>query len=287
VNVRALLPWQAKIAAKLVLARLPVPYGFWRRLSVFQHGYMQQPEYAYSVFRKHYDRCSLAERHGFVAMELGPGDSLFSALIARAFGAASIYLVDVDKFAVEDVQPYRVLRDFLLGIGVDCPDISNCKTVEQILQVSDAQYLTSGASSLRTIPGQSVDFIWSQAVLEHIRRAEFLEFARQMRRVLREDSVCSHRVDLMDHLGGALNNLRFSERVWESDFMARSGFYTNRLRYSEMLTLFEQAGFAVEVVHVDRWQELPTPKRELADEFKCFSDDELCVFGFDVTLRPA
>jgi hypothetical protein len=26
-----------------------------------------------------------------------------------------------------------------------------------------------------------------------------------------------------------LNNLRFSERIWESEFMAKSGFYTNRI----------------------------------------------------------
>lgn len=96
----------------------------------------------------------------------------------------------------------------------------------------------------------SIDFIWSQAVLEHIRKSEFLDTMLELHRILRPNGVCSHVVDLKDHLGGALNNLRFSEKLWESNFMASSGFYTNRIRYSEMLDIFHQAGFSVEVVNV-------------------------------------
>lgn len=287
-SLKALLPWQAKIAAKLVLSRLPVGYGLWRRLAIFQHGDMSRPEYAYAVFKEHFDRTGFSSRRGgFVAMEIGPGDSLFSALIASAFGATAVHLADAGTFARQDMKCYRAMYDYLRAQGLPAPDISECDSLADILAVCNARYLTSGLTSLQELPSKSIDFIWSQAVLEHIRRCEFLNFARQMRRVLREDGVCSHRIDLMDHLGGALNNLRFSERLWESDFMARSGFYTNRLRHSEMLALFEQAGFTVEVVHVDRWPQLPTPKHKLADKFNRFSDDELCVSGFDVMLRPA
>ena len=41
--------------------------------------------------------------------------------------------------------------------------------------------------------------------------------------MIRPGGLCSHVVDLKDHLGGALNNLRFSQRVWESRTMAGSG----------------------------------------------------------------
>jgi predicted SAM-dependent methyltransferase len=287
-SLRSLVPWQAKIAAKLVLSRVPVDYGFWRRLALFRHGQMERPAYAYRVFRRHFDRAKLAVgESGFVAMEIGPGDSLLSAMIAGAYGATKTYLIDVGNFAKHELGSYRDMERFMREQGLPVPDISSCQSVQEVLSVCQGEYLTTGLPAFQIIPDRSVDFVWSQAVLEHVRRAEFLEFSRQMHRVLRADGVCSHRIDLMDHLGGALNNLRFSERVWESDFMARSGFYTNRLRYSEMLTLFEQAGFAVEVLHIDRWQQLPTPKHKLAEEFKNFSDNELCVCGFDVTLRPA
>jgi len=288
ISLKSFVPWQAKIAAKLVLSRLPISYGFWRGLALFQHGYMERPAYAYGVFRRHFDRAKpVLEDSGFVAMEVGPGDSLFSAMIARGYGAAKTYLVDVGSFAADQLEPYRHMQRFLGDQGLQVPDISSCRTVQEVLSVCQGEYLTAGVTSLQTIPGQSVDFVWSQAVLEHIRRAEFLDFMQEIRRTLRKSGICSHRIDLMDHLGGALNNLRFSDRLWESNFMATSGFYTNRIRYNEMLDLFRHAGFRIEVVQVDRWDQLPTPRLKLAEPFRILPDEELCVSGFDVILRPA
>jgi len=285
--MKTLVPWQLKIAAKIALSRLPVSHRLWRRVGLFEHGAMDQPEYAYVMFRRHFDRASFPRRTGgFVALELGPGDSLFSALIARAFGAAGSYLVDVGDLALRDVEPYQAMADYLAERGLPVPDAAQFSSLDELLAACGAQYLTAGLASLRNLPDQSVDFVWSQAVLEHIRKTDFLDTMRELRRVLRDDGVCSHRVDLKDHLGGALNHLRFSERVWESEWMAGSGFYTNRIRYSEMLRLFEQAGFAVEVVSVDRWDSLPTPRARLAGGFRELPDDELCVAGFDVVLRP-
>lgn len=286
-SVKSKIPWQGKIAAKLVLSRFPASYRFWQRLALFELGPMIQPGYAYEVFKKHFDRANFLRRSGgFVVLELGPGDSLFSAMIAYAFGASASYLVDVGPFARSDLEPYRAMESFLAEKGLPVPDVASMNSLEELLAACAAQYETSGLSSLRAIPDRSVDFIWSQAVLEHIRRADFLDVMRELRRIVRSDGVCCHRVDLGDHLGGALNNLRFSERLWESDFMANSGFYTNRIRYSEMMQLFRKAGFEVEMVTADHWDKLPTPRAKLSANFQHLSDDELCVRGFDVTLRP-
>jgi hypothetical protein len=57
--------------------------------------------------------------------------------------------------------------------------------------------------------------------------------------------------------------------------LADAGFYTNRLRYSQMLGIFKKAGFEIEVVHVGRWQKLPIPREKLAPEFWKLTDDDL------------
>jgi len=41
--------------------------------------------------------------------------------------------------------------------------------------------------------------------------------------------------------------------------MARSGFYTNRLRMAEIIRVFESAGFKVTSLTANRWDKLPTP----------------------------
>lgn len=281
------MPWYAKLGAKLVLARLPFDYRTWQRVGLFKHGGMERPEYSLDVFRSHFERSGFARKgEGFVAMELGPGDSLSSALVCFAFGAGRCYLVDTGHYARSDMAAYRTMAAYLGAQGLRTPDLDGVTALDELLERCNATYAVNGLASLRSLPSGEVDFIWSQAVLEHVRLGEFDETLHELRRVLRPDGVCSHRVDLRDHLGGGLNNLRFSGRVWESDFFTRSGFYTNRIRYSRMLESFRLAGFEVEALQVQKWERLPIRRDRLAAEFRTLPDRELCISGFDVILRP-
>lgn len=287
IGLRERLPWRIRVVLKMILARLPIAYGVWRHLSIFHHGDMKRPKYAISVFQHHYDRVLLPERTGgVVGLELGPGDSLASALIGRSYGFGRVWLVDVGDFSGKDLESYKELGRLLRDGGLNVPDINSVANISEFLSICRADYLTNGIESLRRIPDESVDFVWSQAVLEHIRRDEFSALLTELRRVMRRGGVCSHRIDLRDHIGGALNNLRFSHRVWESRFMAESGFYTNRIQFTEMLDLFKASGLEPEVVQIDRWRELPTARKKLAEEFREIEDDELRVSGFDVILSP-
>jgi SAM-dependent methyltransferase len=285
--VKRLVPWWAKIGLKVVWSRLPIGYAVWKRVGVFRHGFMESPDYVSSVFDRHWKRAEFSRKNsGFQALELGCGDSLASCLMASAKGAAGYYLVDAGAFAVQDIEKYQRIAAALSRSGHPVADIAKCDSVAQMLERTHARYLTAGLRSLQALPDKSIDFIWSQAVLEHLRHAEFGETLRQLRRVLRDDGVMSHRVDLKDHLGGALNNLRFTHDRWESPLMSRSGFYTNRIRFTQMLDAVRFAGFDAQLIQVDRWTSLPTPRASLAPEFQSLSDEELLVSGFDVVMRP-
>lgn len=282
------IPWQLKIAGKIVASRLPVGYGSWRRLSLFRHGRMERPAYAHKVVLTHLQRAGFAEGTApATVLELGPGDSLASAVILHALGARRIFLLDAGRFARRDFAPYAAVIAFLRDLGHPMDHLLGVASLDDLLKAVGAVYLHQGLSSWPDVPDHSVDLVWSQAVLEHIRRAEFGPLAAQMHRVLKPDGVASHRVDLKDHLGGALNNLRFSQRVWEGRFMAQSGFYTNRLRFAAMDEHFRRAGFTPDYLSVDRWEALPTARARLAPEFRDLSEQELLVSGFDVLLRPS
>jgi len=280
------IPWQVKMGVKLVLARLPFDYRLWKKVGLFKLGAMERPEYALQVFHHHFDAADFSRKSaGFVAMELGPGDSLFSAMIVRAFGGSRTYLVDVGHFASADVALYRKMELYLRQLGMQPPNLENCSTIEEVMAACSMEYLTEGLASLRKIPSASVDFIWSHAVMQHVRRDEVLPTLRELRRIQRPGGISSHEFSITDILGGKLNDLRFSARVWESSLMASSGFYTNRLRFSELLRLFREAGFEPEMRRVVRWQKLPTPRRKMAPEFASLPEEELKVSAFDVFLR--
>ena len=283
--MKKLLPWWAKVSAKIVLSKLPVPYRTFEKLGMFRHGDMMDTGYALQVFESHRARLpSDGAVQGLSCLELGPGDSLASALIGAAHGAAHIELVDAGDFARRDLPAYKQLAADLRARGLSVPDIEGAQHMEQMLKLLNARYRTNGLKSLREIPDNSIDFIWSQAVLEHVRHSEFDATLAELARILRPTGIASHRVDLQDHLAHSLNNLRFRHEQWEAPWMASSGFYTNRIRFSDMLKRFQSAGFDVQVNEVDRWATLPIKRSRLQPEFARLDDEELRVRGFSVTM---
>lgn len=280
------MKWAFKIAAKLLLARLPVPYTFWKSLGVFRHGRMDSAEYPMKIFMLHVGR---AYPRGLppqsVILELGPGDSIASAIIGCAYGVKRAYLVDVGNFASKDVSFYRSLADDMRERGVNAPDLSCAASFEDILRICSAKYLTNGIVDLRQIPSGSIDFIWSHSVLEHVRKHELEAMLLELKRILKPGALSSHNIDFQDHLDGALNNLRFSENIWESSFFAESGFYTNRIPAVRMHDMFRMAGFQVMEEAFGQWPAFPTPRRAIHADFQQYSDGELINRTSHVLLR--
>lgn len=287
------LPWWLKISLKLMLSKVPLPYSLWAKAGAFRHGDMNQPQRALDSLAIHAATANLLDRQsamprfsqvGINVLELGPGDSAFTAVIAKAMGANKVWLVDAGAFAVTDMHAYQALFAFLRKQGFSLAHIQNPESFSEVLGQSDATYLTNGVRSLTRLNDQSVDFCFSNAVLEHIPKRDMALLARELLRVLRPGGICVHRVDLQDHLGGQLNNLRFSEAIWESRLFRNAGFYTNRLRFSEIVALFEQAGFSCKVPRVVYWDQLPTPRFSMNALFSSFPDEDLRVKGFDLVL---
>lgn len=279
--------WRLKILTKLMLARLPVPYAVWKRVGIFRHGAMDRAAYALGVFEKHEKRSfPKGLPAGFTFLELGPGDSLLSMLIAAGKGASRIWLIDHAVFAETNPEFYRTQASRLRERGVAVPDISGTKTLADILTICRAEYLTDGVRSLQTLPAGSIDFLYSQAVLEHIYRDEFPALAAEMRRVLKPSGVASHTIDFQDHMAHALNHLRFPPAVWESRLFRTSGFYTNRLLRRDIAHIFQSSGFEIKESALEQWPHLPTPRAALHAAYRDVPEPELLIKGIGMVLNP-
>lgn len=282
------LPWWVKISAKIILSRLPFGYALWQKIGLFRHGHMDRADYVLATFREHVSRAGMhGALNGKVILELGPGDSIATAILAHCYGARAI-LLDAGSYATKELSGYKRLASELKRLGVvNVPNFDTAQSLDDVLDACDALYLTGGLKSFANIDNDSVDFIFSQAVLEHVRKHEFMETMKECFRVLKSEGSASHRVDLKDHLDSSLNNLRFSEEIWESGFFSSSGFYTNRIRFSEMIHYFEDACFSVDVLHVDRWEKLPLSRKVMDGQFSQLPEEELNVSGFDVLLHKS
>jgi SAM-dependent methyltransferase len=195
--------------------------------------------------------------------------------VGAAYGVKRTYLIDVGNFASKDVSFYKWLATKVATRDINAPDLSSATSFDDVLRACNAQYLTDGIASLRQIASGTVDFVWSHSVLEHVRKHELANLLRELRRILKPGAYSSHNIDFQDHLDGALNNLRFSEKLWESAFFANSGFYTNRIPAVVMHDIFKTAGFQIKEQGFGRWPALPTPRKSMHIDFRRYRDEEL------------
>lgn len=282
------VPWWAKMAAKLVLSRLPIGYRLWARLGLFRHGLtdLDVETAVAGQLRIWREACELLGTAPRTVVEIGPGDLLAAVPAMHAAGAAEIVLVDSGDFATADMVRYRRAAAAAAAAG-SAPAASrlDLSSRDAMLASASARYLTNGVASLGALASGSVDLVYSNAVLEHIRRHEFPDFLAHMYRVLAPGGVAIHQIDFKDHLGGGLNNLRLASRVWEREAVARSGFYTNRIGCAEMLDAFRNAGFAVDVTEMEVWPAVPLATARMAEEFRHRAAEDLRIAGIRLIAR--
>ncbi len=278
------LPWQLQMTAKIGVERLHLSYFLLKHMGLTLFGGMERPQYAYDTFANHFKSAPFNHKD-CVILELGPGDSLSSALIAHTLGASKSYLIDTGSYAERNPACYAQLVRFLEKKGFDVSDFSRCKSFNDFMIECNCEYLTSGLASIKAIPDSSIDFIWSNAVLEHIRKTDFLQTLIELRRIIKPSGLSSHIMDLRDHMNENLNHLRLSKRIWDS-YLIRTSNFINRISFSEALNDFKLAGFKPKIIHLRRWLQLPVPKKEMAKEFQMLSDEDLRVLDFHVLLYP-
>jgi hypothetical protein len=240
------MDWRLIILIKIFISRLPLPYKFWKGIGLFQHGQMNTSDYSQKIFNMHFKHfLKKNSQSGFNMLELGPGDSALSALYGYLNGAKKIYLLDVGNFASTDMDIYeRAFENWCKKNELKTAR-PNFSCFNKFLSSINAFYFVNGVKSFEKIKDNSIDFVFSHSVLEHIRKAEINQVFSELFRVSKAGVICSHNVDYMDHLGGAQNNLRFSDALWESSFFAESGFYTNRISAHVLHQKVRDAGFTV------------------------------------------
>lgn len=268
------LPWWAKLSGKLALSWIPNKHTLFRGIGLYVHGAMLNPDCALRWYLDHVEEMGvphLPASTNLTILELGPGDSVATALIAACREQHSAILVDSGRHVDFSRSHYDALIQVLSRLHPGRPILDRMRaapTVKDLLEVCNARYLTNGLDSLRTLASSSVDLVYSAAVMEHIRLAEVTPIIAELFRVLRPGGVMVHTIDFRDHLAESLNSLRFPERVWESGPFRNSGFYTNRIRADSFFQVIETVGFHPISRQNDEWDVLPIAPRKLHHSFR-------------------
>jgi SAM-dependent methyltransferase len=257
-----------KVGLKLIISRLPIARPVLNRMGIFRHGGMAGRKYAEKVFQQHFAK--IPSVRGLRILELGPGDSLACGVLAVLGGAKESIHIDSGPYASIDASEYVKEYPELLS------RVTSGITLQKLSEIN-IRYFTDGIESFKKIPSESIDFCFSNAVLEHIPLDHADQLVRELRRILKPGATMSHQIDFKDHIDSSLNNLCVSRSLWEKKWFAqKSGFYTNRYRLSDWIRMFESNGFFVDHVTKQNWNVVPRPRTKLSSEFQKYTDEDLC-----------
>jgi SAM-dependent methyltransferase len=272
--------------------------------------------YCYSVWLRHLilgARHAKGWSQPRVVAELGPGDSIGIGLAALLSGAEKYFALDLvrysdlkknleifDELASMFANQLRIPDDSefpFLYPKLDCYDFPKDLIGEGRLLESLAPERVAGIRSSIELSGaegsmvsykapwnapdviddESVDFIFSQAVLEHV--DDLKSVYEAMRKWLKPNGVMTHQIDFKCH--GKANTWNghwtYSDFVWKV-VVGRRSYLLNRQPHSVHVELIRRSGFQIlddtvfrSVSHLRREQ--------LAPRFRALSDDDLSTSG--------
>jgi len=237
--------WWLKLTLKVTLRLMPIDYASWRKLNLFAHGNMQNFDFSKRFFTEFF--LSSGKNNIQDIVEIGPGDSLNSALFAHAHGLNSSTLVDLGWQAHSNLSLYNQVALELQDLDLPNNFALPFSSIQEMLKDINSTYLLNGINSLSFVESRSVDVIASNAVLEHLDVVSVKNLMVETSRILRSDGVAIHRIDFRDHIFNDFNHLGFSNRFSNSFIVRNSGNYLNRLHLLEYLKFAEEADLAWEL----------------------------------------
>lgn len=258
-----------------------------------------------------------------VVAELGPGDSIGTGLAALLSGTYHYHALDVVRYANLH-RNLNVLEELktLFQQRSNIPDQTEFPEVKPLLEsygfpkhiladecleiyLSDERYgaiqdaLTSSEdrnSSMityyvpwhdsRTMMKNSVDMIFSQAVLEHVEDLRFTYEA--MWQWLKPGGFMSHQVDFRSH-GMSLywnGHWIYSETMWNL-IRHNLSIPINRQPFSAHITLLEKIGFQIRYILKSR-NYRSVPAKYIAPQWsdRLSTDDLSCAGAFIIAQKP-
>ena len=237
--------WVAKAALQRGLGLLPQG----ERLNyLFQRHVARSLPAGESVFRRKFAR---AEQHLSAYEKHGPGTPSGDATFYE-FGVGwdlaiplSYAKLGVGRQALVDIRPSA--RVELVNDSLASLELGSVRSLTELEERFGISYLAPRDARATGLSAESVDFVSSTDVCEHVPEDDLAEIFRECHRLLRPAGAFSCRIDLQDHYSyfdrglSRYNFLRFSDGAWR--LVNSPLHFQNRLRAVDYLRLVRDAGF--------------------------------------------
>lgn len=296
------MKWKIKAHGMAIISRIPGGRRLYHRLqSIFGTNRLDADE----GFRRAAEVIELVSRSGksprdATVVEIGTGWRPFLPFLLSLAGAKRIVSLDVNPWLTKGyaLETYRSLEPYVSDLATQLGEPVEhvreryerigiaTKTLPAMLAAAGLDYVYPGDARRTELAANSVDFVCSSNVFEHIPPDVLRAIHTESFRIIRPGGLAIHRFNPGDHYAGvdrsitASNFLRFSDREWR--WYGGTGLsYHNRLRCVQHREMLREAGFTILVDDVrmnDR--ALETIRRgglPIHPDFRSFTPEQLAA----------
>jgi SAM-dependent methyltransferase len=220
--------------------------------------------------------------------ELGPGSSYGAQLILASMGARVIL---ADRFLARWDDDYHPTLYAAIAKRWSPKDQIDAVIRARSHAASSLRLLEEQAENLRSIPSETIDFVYSNAVLEHI--VDVARVADETARILKPGGWAMHQIDLRDHrdFSRPLEHLIMRDHDFFRAAKATHYEFGNRFRAGEFNRHFVAAGLRIvelevtDVIRADYLAEALPRLRESCSPYRSWPEDDLHCLGAAYLLQ--
>ncbi len=240
-------------------------------------------------------------------LEIGAGWHPTIPIMLYLAGARNLTLTDIKPSLTSRTVP-DAMRQYLshadelanlLGLASDRARSDLNRLSSDIPEAWQHTFETEGIHyhapvdlSVDSPPGASFELIYSSSVLSFIPKPILLRIIQRSRSMMATGGVCCHNITVADEFHGCdpnithANFLRFSEKQWQ--FWGQSRLkHQNRLRPSDYVRMFENAGFEIVECDIEPDPELlpRLPNLKIHPDFQGYPPIELAAVHCRMIVR--
>lgn len=216
-----------------------------------------------------------------VILELGPGGSIGFGLLALKNGAQKYIAIDDGTHTFIEKKLLARYARLLNGEKQTLTRYFSKKNRRITYNQETISFASIDQKSRYPISAQSIDIIYSCAVLEHVHDLD-LCFS-EMSRVLKNEGLMYHEVDLRDHIFSqkSIRFLTISD-FWFRTLFRNTGGYVNRKRLSRYRFLAEKHGLKIlTLVPTIRYESKRLPEKIRSQ----YSEEDARTLSFIAVLK--
>lgn len=189
--------------------------------------------------------------------EFGSGYDMVIPIGISMLGFGNLTCIDIRELVFPDLinDSIKRLYGFKDKFGEkdnvlkNVPQVDRNNYREILKEYFNINYIAPLDARKTSIESNSIDFILSNATMEHIPQKDLPDIMKESYRIMKPGGIMSNVIDYRDHWSffdnsiSVYNYLQYSDKEWRK--LNPSIMYQNRMRHSDYIKIISEAGFQI------------------------------------------